>query len=171
MSETTPPPPETPPPEAPKLSKRKLLIVALDTLAGQCADTLANKGFEIHIANTIVDALHYLRNEPDAEKTTLLVQENLATGPRRLPNAFADVSSFERGAAFIKYARDEGLINMDTPAYLMTVDLNKYPDLMHPSEITRVLYLRDGFSLADAMRPPHLPRESKAAAKKVVGRE
>jgi hypothetical protein len=153
------------------MPNKKALLVGEHLNTEMWERDLQEKGFKTTTASSMLEALAHLQQAPDAATTQLLVQENLSIyrpvpTPVEFPEAFKDVPALNRGAALIDYARKEGLINSDTPAYLATV---LEPDEKYdvaPEGVSKVIHLGSNVSVADQMQPAHYRPDSRTMQQK-----
>lgn len=142
------------------MKSKKALLVGEPMNTEMWEDSLRDKGYETVTTSSMLEALAHLQNASDAATTQLLVQENLpiyrpTPTPVEFPEAFKDVPALNRGAALIEYARKEGLINSDTPAYLATALAPDEKYDVKPEAVTKVIRLGDKASVAEQMEPAH----------------
>lgn len=134
---------------------KKLLLVAEHMLGQLWQQHLQEKGFACHVATTVVEALEYLQ-KPENSRASLVVQGNLALipcepNPRSVPEVFAHLDQYDRGAALLTYAREHGLISSDRQAILVATK-----DGQACAAATKVINLdkRSCNNLAEIMAPP-----------------
>jgi hypothetical protein len=145
------------------MSKRKILLVGDHITTETWEMELAGKGFDCRRALTMIEAIDEMR-KPENAHIPLLVQESLAIipnerSPRVYPKEFDPdkLDQYDRGAALINYARKEGLIASETPAYLSVIEPTTMPP---PHGVTKVIGL-DTENLSRALEPPlHRPTRS-----------
>lgn len=123
------------------MPKKKILLVGEWMLTEGWQRTLEKKGFDCAVARSMIAAVDYLSQSPDAARIQLLVQNNLpitevrASEPRPYPQEFDVPKSFHRGQELIRYIREKGLISSESPAYLVA---SQHIEGL-PEGVTRVL--------------------------------
>jgi len=103
---------------------KKILIVGRDDWGLRLEDVLKERGYTCTSVTSMVDAIQYLRDD-NSGKVILLSEDflpilGLIPNAPTYPQEFGSAKESQRGIALIQYARKEGLINSDTPAYLVS---------------------------------------------------
>lgn len=142
---------------------KTILMLGDPQLTGTWEETInevGNGAFKVHRVFNIQEALEYINKSHDFDSDLqLVVDAVLPTGePKDLPKELQGVDVFKLGAAFIRYARDKGLITSTSPAYLMN-----YSEMPHTAEelkgITKNVPMEECFStILGIVNPPlHRP--------------
>jgi hypothetical protein len=119
---------------------------------------LERAGFTCHEAPAILDAINYLQSTPGSARFQLLVQENAPITPSAqsnpgVPAEFKSIKPYDAGSTFITYARSNGLINSDVPAYLATIANHDEKYAIPPDGITKVIRLESRENIVSQMQP------------------
>lgn len=157
--------------------KNQALLVGDHLNTELWAEQLAQKGFECHQVDTVMEAIDKAN---EVEPQLVISDENLAfchpqPNMPDVPDEFniTQVDQSERGQALVKYLRDYGMLDSDRPAYLVSTR-DGIEEEKAPAGVTKVISLEDSLErLVQNVIPKnyHVPHQHRIKKILMVGSE